>query len=290
MKKLLLIIVILSNTGILFSQSRIQRVYEIRLTEDSIQKKLIQENIKNESGKIIIEKLYGIKPMGNKWERNGEVKYKYDKGKLVERFYSNPVKGDTIVTYYQYRGRKVIIRKKELITESKIKDGLVYGGGTPNGCVVPPEALDYYKVWLTRQKKKSIYKKGRKEKDKVTFDYRTNPNNVEYLYDLRGRLQLEKQISRHTKKPNWIRTYRYFEDRIEIKRKFFIEYWSKIPPSENEIHYLDKENRVVKIEMKNMKDKEDCIIEKEYNDKGEIQKEKLFTFDKELLRVYEYEY
>lgn len=288
MKHTFSILLFLLSLGFLHSQD--YKVYEIDYSKDLLRKKLVKEVIFDKQERIKLETFYNYKPFGSQWNKSGQTEYEYENERLVEVLFNDPGSGDTIRTTYKYKGNKVLILQEELVEESKLKKGLVYGDGTPNGCIVPPEALEYYKKWVTRLKKKVIFNKGKKEKEFILFSYRTNSYNLEYKYDNRGRLIEEVSIGRKTEALNWKRQYSYKGDSIQIEREFFITYWDKIPPTEKETKILDKEGRIIEILMSNMKDKEDCKILKEFRSNGNLIEEKLYTPDGELKRKHVYEY
>lgn len=288
MKSRILILFILISCEQVFAQTTIERTYEVVNSSDSLKRTLVRELVKDQNDNVYEENLSGYIPVGGKKPQYAKIVNKYERNRIIEKLYTN--KSDTIITSYKYKRNRMILERKELIEESNIKDGLEYGDGTPNGCVVPPEALEYFKVWVNRRNQKSILKNGKKQKDLVYFNYGTNSHNIDYSYDSKDRLVLEKNTSRDVDQVNWIRSYRYEPDKITIKRKFYIEYWNKIPPTEKTINHLNSQQQVVRIEMSNMKDKEDSIITFHYDNDGNLTEQKWFDSKGELIRCYEYEY
>src|SRR5690606_18428653 len=120
---------------------------------------------------------------------------------------------------------------------SKLKDSVAdkYGIDGKNGCIISPEDLEFYKVWVERENKTIINKRGKIIKEKVFFNHNTNPYDLIYEYDTNGRLSTLTQINRRTKKVNWKEQYRYDAKSTVREREYFIEYWNEIPPKELEI-------------------------------------------------------
>jgi hypothetical protein len=267
----------------LVAQNKVFEIYEIK---DSFNKKLVKKNYYDNKGNLKIEEFFDFKAFGAKGRRNGKIEYKYKNNKLIEIFYSDPSNGDTAKTIMKYRFNFIITRTKDLITESKIKKGLIYGYGTPNGCLVPPEAMDYYKIWAYRLHKKTINKNHRKVKEYVYFESGTNPHNYEFKYDSNNRLIEEQEFSRRTNILDWNRTVVYTDDKVISTRQFFITYWNKIPATEVETNFLDKFGRIIKIERLNMKDVESCIIINKFDENGNLVVEELYDNNNQFIRKH----
>jgi hypothetical protein len=289
MKKLLYITILFFINEISFGQNLLTEIVEINPNIDSLNNKLVKKYHYDSENKLISETNLYFQALDSKNRSYGQWDYFYNNNKLKKSLYTNRVEGDTICIEYKYFGNIIKINKKELITESKVKDGLVYGDGTPNGCIVPREALDFYKIWVTRLNKKVKYNKGKIIREIVNFDYKTNPYILKFYYSKNGLLEKTININKRTNELIWEEIYTYSENSIVRTREYFIKYWNKIPPKENEVKHIDNNGNVVKIDLKNSKDGQDGIIYNSYKN-GLLTEQELFDQNNKLIRKLLYKY
>lgn len=289
MKKILLILFFVSTANLAFGQLNVQEIIEINPTVDSLNKRTVKTFKYDEKGNLIEENLKSFQPLNSKYRTSGKWLHEYENERKVQSLFTERPEADTIKITYKHHGNTVKTKKEELITESKIKEGLVYGDGTENGCIVPPEALDYYKVWVTRQKKKTKFKKGKIIKEIIHFDHRTNPHRLEYFYNDEGRLTEILNTNRKTKEVIWKEQYSYSSDALIRTREYFITYWGRIPPQEQEINYLDKDGNILKTVLTNSKDRQDGIIKYNYKN-GLLESAELVDGDGDTIRKHLYKY
>lgn len=289
MKKILHILFFITIANIAFGQSKVQEIIEVNPTTDSLNNKVVKSFQYDEHGNLIVETFNNFQPLDSKYRTSGKWLHEYEGNRKVQSLLIERIDADTLKETYKHRGNTTKFKRKELITKSKIKEGLVYGDGTENGCVVPPEALEYYKVWVTRQKKKIKFKKGRIIKEIIYFDHRTNPHRLDYFYDEEGKLIKILNTNRKTKQRIWEEQYNYSSDSITRTRKYFITYWDKIPPQEQEIQYLDKVGNVEKVILTNSKDRQDGIIKYDFKN-GLLISAELVDTNGETIRKHVYKY
>lgn len=270
-------------------EPKLIEIIELNPNVDSLNNKIVKSYYYDSIGNLISVKLNNFQNLDSKYRSKGRWIYSYKKDKLIQSILIEQDKGDTIQENYRYFGNTIWLTKKELVTESKVKDGYPYGDGTPNGCIVPPEALEFYKKWVVRLKKKTIFKKDKPIKEQIYFDYRTSPHKLKYEYNKNGDLVKIINTNRRTKQLIWIENYKYSKDSIVRTRDYFITYWDKIPPSEYEVKYLDLNGLIIKTVLQNSKDRFDGIIENQYEN-GLLKNQTLFDLKGELIRKLEYKY
>ena len=149
--------------------------------------------------------------------------------------------------------------------------------------------MEFYKIWVERENKAIIRKKGKIIKERVYFNQDTNPYDLIYEYDSNGQLSKLIQINRKTKKVNWTENYVYDKKSTVREREYFIEYWNKIPPKELEIKYYNENGKITRIELSNSKDYVDGVIEITY-DNGLISKKALIDKNGNSIREHKYVY
>lgn len=270
-------------------EPKLIEIIELNPSVDSLNNRIVKSLGYDSIGNLISVKLNAFQNLDSKYRSYGQWNYNYKKDKLTQSMLIARDKGDTILLKYRHLGNSSWLKKRELVTRSKVKDGLEYGDGTPNGCIVPPEALEFYKVWVTRLKKKTIYKKDNPIKEQIYFDHRTNPHKLKYEYSKNGDLVKIINTNRRTKKLIWEENYSYSKDSIVRTRKYFITYWDKIPPTEYEVDYLDSKGLITKTVLKDSKDRFDGIIENQYEN-GLLKTQTLYNLNGELIRKLEYKY
>lgn len=290
MRTTLHILTILLIQFSLYGQERkLIEIIELNPSIDSLNNRIVKSFDYDSVGNLISVKLNDFQNLDSKYRSNGHWIYRYKKGKLIQSMLIERDKGDTILHQHSHFCNSTWLTKKELLTRSKVKDGLEYGDGTPNGCIVPPEALEFYKVWVTRLKKKTISKKGKPIKEQIYFDHRTNPHKLKYEYNKNGDIVKIINTNRRTKQQIWEENYIYSKDSIVRTRDYFITYWDKIPPSEYEVNYLDSSGLITKTVLKDSKDRFDGIIENQYKN-GLLKTQTLFDLNGELIRKLKYRY
>jgi YD repeat-containing protein len=270
-------------------ETKLIEIIELNPSVDSLNNRIVKSFDYDSIGNLISVKLNHFQNLDSKYRSNGHWIHKYKNNKLLKSMLIERDKGDTILHNYKHFGNSTWLTKKELVTRSKVKDGFEYGDGTPNGCIVPPEALEFYKVWVTRFKRKTISKKDKPVKEQIYFDHRTNPHKLKYEYNKKGNLVKIINTNRRTKQLIWEENYSYSKDSIVRTRQYFITYWDKIPPTESEVDYIDSKGLVTKTILKNSKDRLDGIIENIYEE-GLLKTQTLFDLNEELIRSLEYKY
>jgi len=264
-------------------------IIEINPSIDSLNNRTVKSLDYDSIGNLISIKLNYFQTLDSKYRTKGQWIYIYKKDILIQSMFIERDNGDTIQQNYKHFGKIIWLTQKELITESKVKDGFEYGDGTPNGCIVPPEALEFYKKWVIRLKKRTISNKNGPIKEQIYFDHRTNPYKLKYKYNKNGDLAKVINTNRRTKQLIWEENYKYSKDSIVRTRDYYITYWDKIPPSEYEVKYLDSNGFITKIVMKNSKDKFDGIIENQYEE-GLLKSQTLFDLNENMIRKLIYKY
>ena len=268
-----------------------QKIIEFNSLIDTLDNKIVKTFEYDKNGNLIKENYINFKPLNSKYRNTGTWIYEYNKGRIQKSYKINRPEKDTIFIDYQYKGKKTKVKTQELVTRSKLKDSVVdkYGIDGENGCIIAPEDLEFYKVWVERENKTIIRKNGKLIKEKVFFNHNTNPYDLIYEYDSNGRLSKLTQINRKTKKVNWTENYVYDEKSIVREREYFIEYWNKIPPKELEIKYYDENDKIIRIELTNSKDYVDGVIKIIY-DNGLISKKTLMDKNGNSIREHKYIY
>jgi hypothetical protein len=284
-----IIILTLLFLGHFSNAQKIEKVVEYNFHIDSLNNRTVKAFEYDSLGNLTKESLTGFKPLGSKYRSTGTWIYKYENSQISNKLLINRPDADTISMTYDYSGSKVRIKRDELITESKIKDGLVYGDGTENGCIVPPEALEFYKIWVKREDRKIFYKNEKKQKEHVYFSYKTNPYNLIYEYSDDGILIKLDQINRNTGMSNWTERYIHNADTVVRTREYFITYWGKIPPKEIETTYFNSDGQPIRTIIKNSKDGEDGVITSEYQ-KGLLISQEWQDLEGTKIRKLEYRY
>ncbi len=266
MKNILLLFILIGINGI-YAQNKVQKIIELNSLVDSLNNKTVKTFEYDQNGNLVKENYINFMPLNSKYRNTGTWIHQYDKGLIQKSYKINRPEKDTILIEYKYRGNKTKVTTEELVTRSKLKDSLAdkYGIDSENGCVIAPEDLEFYKVWVERENKTTIRKKGKLIKEKVFFNHNTNPYYLIYEYNSNGRLSKLTQINRKTKKVNWTENYDYYEKSIIREREYFIEYWNKIPPKELEIKCYDENDKIIRIELTNSKDYVDGIIKITYS-------------------------
>jgi hypothetical protein len=290
MKNILLLLILIGINGI-YAQKQVQKIIELNSLIDSLDKKIVKTFEYNQNGNLVKENNINFMPLNSKYRNTGNWIHEYDNGVIQKSYKINRPEKDTILIEYKYKGNKKKVTTEELVTRSKLKDSVAdkYGIDSENGCVIAPEDLEFYKVWIEKEKKTIIHKDGKTIIEKVYFNHNTNPYDLIYQYDTNGRIFSLTQINRKTKKVNWIESYTYNENTTVREREYFIEYWSKIPPKEIEIKYFDKNRKVRRIELTNSKDFVDGVIEITYEN-GLISKKSLTDKNGNSIREHKYIY
>jgi len=285
----ILLLFILFGINEIYAQNKVQKIVEFNSLIDTLNNKTVKTFEYDKNGNLIKEDYKDFQPLNSKYRNTGTWIYEFDKGKIEKSYKINRPKKDTLVVAYKYQGNKIKINTKELVTRSKLSDSIVdkYGFGSEYGCIIPPEDLEFYKVWIEREDKKIINKDGKVIKEKVYFNHKTNPYNLIYEYDSNGQISKLTQINRKTDQVNWIENYSYEENLIIREREYFIKYWNKIPPNEIEKKYYNDENQIVRIELNNSKDFVNGVIIFNYEN-GLISKKTLF--DKNGVDIREHQY
>ena len=290
MKNILLLFIIIGiNEN--YAQNKVQKIIEFNSLVDSLDNKTVKTFEYDQNGNLVKEDYINFKPLNSKYRNTGTWIHKYEKALIQKSYKINRPEKDTILVEYKYRGKKKKVTTEELVTRSKLKDSVAdkYGIDSEYGCVIAPEDLEFYKVWVERENKTIIFKDGKVIKEKVNFNHKTNPYNLVYEYDSNGRLSKLTQINRKTKKVNWRENYVYNEKSIIREREYFIEYWNKIPPKELEIKYYDENDKIIRIELTNSKDYVDGIIKITYEN-GLISKKTLIDKKGNSIREHKYIY
>ena len=287
----ILLLFVLFGINQIYAQNKVRKIVEFNVLIDTLNNKTVKTFEYDKNGNLIKEDYKNFKPLNSKYRNTGTWMYEFDKGKIEKSYKINRPEKDTLFVEYKYQGNRIKINTKELVTRSKLNDSIIdkYGFGSEYGCIIPPEDLEFYKVWIEREDKKIIRKNGKVIKEKIYFNHKTNPYNLIYEYDLNGRISKLTQINRKTKKVNWKENYVYNEKSIIREREYFIEYWNKIPPKELEIKYYDVNDKIIRIELTNSKDYVDGIIEINYNN-GLISKKTLIDKNGNSIREHKYIY
>jgi hypothetical protein len=290
MKNILLLFILIGINQI-YAQNKVQKIIEFNSLIDTLDNKVVKTFEYDKNGNLIKEDYINFKPLNSKYRNTGTWVHKYYKGRIQKSYKINRPKKDTIFINYQYKGKKIKVNTQELVTRSKLKDSVTdkYGIDSENGCIIAPEDLEFYKVWVERENKTIIRKNGKLIKEKIFFNHNTNPYDLIYEYDSNGQLSKLTQINRKTKKVNWIENYVYDEKSIVREREYFIEYWNKIPPKEIEIKYYGENDKIIRIELTNSKDYVDGVIKIIY-DNGLISKKTLMDKNGNSIREHKYIY
>jgi len=290
MKNILLLFILIGINEI-YAQNKVQKIIEFNSLVDTLDNKTVKTFEYDQNGDLVKENYINFMPLNSKYRNTGTWIYEYDKGQIQKSYKINRPQKDTILIEYKYRGNKKKVRTEELVTRSKLKDSVAdkYGIDSENGCVIAPEDLEFYKVWVVRENKTIIRKNGKIIKEKVYFNHNTNPYDLIYEYDSNGQLSELTQINRKTKKVNWKESYAYDEKSIIREREYYIEYWNKIPPNELEVKYFDENGKITRIELSNSKDYVDGVIEITY-DNGVISKKTLIDKNGNSIREHKYIY
>ncbi|TXK74640.1 hypothetical protein [Mesonia sp. HuA40] len=290
MKYILLFFILIGINGI-YAQNKVQKIIELNSLVDSLDNKTVKTFEYDQNGNLVKEDYINFMPLNSKYRNTGTWIHEYDNGIIQKSLKINRPEKDTILIEYKYKGNKKKVTTEELVTRSKLKDSVAdkYGIDSENGCVIAPEDLEFYKVWIERENKTIIRKKGKIIKEKVYFNHNTNPYDLIYEYDTNGRISTLTQINRKTKKINWKESYTYNENTTVREREYFIEYWNKIPPKELEIKYFDENRKIMRIELTNSKDYIDGVIEITYEN-GLISKKSLTDKNGNSIREHKYIY
>jgi len=290
MKNILLLFILIGINGI-YAQNKVQKIIELNSLVDTLNNKTVKTFEYDKNGNLVKENYINFMPLNSKYRNTGTWIYEYNKGQIQKSYKINRPEKDTILIEYKYRGNKKKVTKMELVTRSKLKDSVAdkYGIDGEKGCIIAPEDLEFYKVWVERENKTIISKHGKINKEKVFFDHNTNPYDLTYEYDTIGRLSTLTQINRKTKKVNWKEQYQYDRKSTVREREYFIEYWNKIPPKELEIKYYNEKGEITRIELSNSKDYVDGVIEITY-DNGLISKKTFKDKNGNTIREHKYIY
>ena len=290
MRNILLLFIFIGINEI-YAQNKVQQIIEFNSLVDSLDNKTVKTFEYDQNGNLIKEDYLNFMPLNSKYRNTGTWIHKYEKGLIQKSYKINRPEKDTILVEYKYRGKRKKVTTEELVTRSKLKDSVAdkYGIDSDYGCVIAPEDLEFYKVWVERENKKIIFKDGKVIKEKVYFNHKTNPYNLVYEYDSNGRLSKLTQINRKTKKINWREKYVYNKNSTVREREYFIEYWNKIPPKELEIKYYNENGKITRIELSNSKDYVDGVIEIKY-DNGLISRKTLIDKNGNTIREHKYIY
>ena len=290
MKNILLLFLIIGINEI-YAQNKVQEIIEFNSLVDTLDNKTVKTFEYDQNGNLVKENYINFMPLNSKYRNTGTWIYEYNKGKIQKSYKINRPERDTILIEYKYRGNKKKVTTKELVTRSKLKDSVAdkYGNDGKNGCIIAPEDLEFYKIWVERENKAIIRKKGKIIKERVYFNQDTNPYDLIYEYDSNGQLSKLIQINRKTKKVNWTENYVYDKKSTVREREYFIEYWNKIPPKELEIKYYNENGKITRIELSNSKDYVDGVIEITY-DNGLISKKALIDKNGNSIREHKYVY
>ncbi|SFC94950.1 hypothetical protein SAMN04487907_1226 [Zunongwangia mangrovi] len=290
MKNILLLFLIIGINEI-YAQNKVQKIIEFNSLVDTVDNKTVKTFEYDQNGNLVKENYINFMPLNSKYRNTGTWIYEYNKGQIQKSYKINRPERDTILIEYKYRGNKKKITTKELVTRSKLKDSVVdkYGIDGKNGCIIAPEDLEFYKIWVERENKAIIRKKGKIIKERVYFNQNTNPYDLIYEYDSNGQLSKLIQINRKTKKVNWTENYIYDKKSTVREREYFIEYWNKIPPKELEIKYYNENGKITRIELSNSKDYVDGVIEITY-ESGLISKKTLIDKNGNSIREHKYVY
>ena len=268
-----------------------QKIIELNSLVDTLDNKTVKTFEYDQNGNLVKENYINFMPLNSKYRNTGTWIHEYYKGLIQKSYKINRPEKDTILIEYKYKGNKKKVTTEELVTRSKLKDSVAdkYGIDAENGCVIAPEDLEFYKVWVERENKTIINKRGKIIKEKVFFNHNTNPYDLIYEYDTNGQLSTLTQINRRTKKVNWKEQYQYDGKSTVREREYFIEYWNKIPPKELEIKYYKENSKITRIELSNSKDYVDGVIEITYNN-GLISKKTLMDKNGNIIREHKYIY
>lgn len=290
MKNILLLFILIGINGI-YAQNKVQKIIELNSLVDTLNNKTVKTFEYDKNGNLVKENYIHFMPLNSKYRNTGTLIHEYDKGLIQKSYKINRPEKDTILIEYKYKGNKKKVTTEELVTRSKLKDSVAdkYGIDGENGCIIAPEDLEFYKVWIERENKTIINKRGKIIKEKVFFNYNTNPYDLIYEYDTNGLLSTLTQINRRTKKVNWKEQYKYDGKSTVREREYFIEYWNKIPPKELEIKYYNENRKIKRIELSNSKDYVDGVIEITY-DNELISKKTLIDKNGNIIREHKYIY
>ena len=290
MKRICYLIILLGFSSV-FAQNKVQRIVEFSSVYDSLNNKTVKTFTYDKNGKLIKEDFLNFQPLSSKYRNTGTWIYEYVNNRIKKSYKINSPKNDTIVMDYRYSGNSTHITTEELITRSKVQDSVAdkYGIDREYGCVIAEEHLDFYKVWVKKEEKKIIHRNGKVIKEKVYFDHKTNPHNLVYEYDEKGRLLKLEEINRRTKRVNWVETYVYKDNSVIRKREYFVEYWGEIPPIELEKKFYNDQGKLSRLELTNSKDFVDGIVEYKYQN-GVILNEIFYDSSGKRIREHRYYY
>lgn len=211
------------------------------LNNDSINPKLVLQQIFNEHGKILTETYKDFQEDTYTHMTDGKYSYLYNDTILVMRRFESNITDDSKTIYF-YDKHKRLKRREHFSFQKRLKKGVDKGLGCLGGCIITEDDYEKERIWIQTSITDYTYdKRGNKILADATKLHYAAENKYIWAYDS------ENRISEHSvyvdNKLFYTEKFSYFKNGHKITN---IGRDSSPIPDKTRTYYLNKDGKTIK--------------------------------------------